>query len=54
MFDIPNKVEIPGKFVCLVADSFFVDVLFGANSMRTVVACLNVGQFELISILKNL
>ena len=48
-FDVP--IEVGHSLVslpALVADGLFVDVLLGANWLKAVGACLNVGQLELV------
>ena len=48
-FDVPIKVgHSLVSLPALVADGLFVDVLLGANWLKAVGACLDVGQLELV------
>ena len=48
-FDVPIKVgHSLVSLPTLVADGLFVDVLLGANWLKAVGACLDMGQLELI------
>ena len=49
LFDVP--IEVKHSLVslpALVADGLFMDVLLGANWLKAVGACLDVGQLELV------
>ena len=48
-FDVPIEVgHSLASFPALVADGFFVDIIFGANWLKAVGACLDINRLKMV------